>query len=216
MLVGGDYDTKGLPGCGPSMALKAIRKGLGQTLCACPNQKDCDTWSTQLTECLRTFGGRGIAVPVGFPGFKTLVKYNSPKITDDYALKNNARLNLDYMRPINEPKLLEVTSSRFNVLGRSYMNWVGPVLLTRSLTNRSPTPPCEVVHGIEIVKDKIRGTDNELPVRVFERKLSFSPFSVTTLCNEELEGDRLGYLNGDTKVLYDSNYRVDKCELPNY
>jgi Holliday junction resolvase YEN1 len=51
MLVGGDYDTTGLPGCGPSMALKAIRKGLGQTLCVCRSQRDCDVWRTQLIEC---------------------------------------------------------------------------------------------------------------------------------------------------------------------
>jgi Holliday junction resolvase YEN1 len=216
MLVGGDYDTTGLPGCGPSMAMKAIRKGLGRTLCACRSQRDCDDWSTQLVECLPRYGGRGSTVPTGFPEFKTLVKYNSPKVTGDEALKNNARLNLDHMRPIDELKLLEVTSSRFNIWGRLYMNWVGPVLLTRSLSSRADSLPREVVHRIKLVKDKTKIADNVLPSRVFERKLSFSPFGVTSLRKENFEGDRIGYWNGDMKVLYDPEYRVDKCELPNY
>lgn len=124
MLVGGDYDTKGLPGCGPRIAMKAVQQGLGHTLCACRSQEDCDTWGLQLDACLRTSGGRGINVPFGFPDFKTLIKYNSPKVTGDETLKNNARLNLNNLRPIDELKLLEVTSSRFNIWGRLYMNWV--------------------------------------------------------------------------------------------
>jgi Holliday junction resolvase YEN1 len=216
MLVGGDYDTTGLPGCGPSMALKAIRKGLGQTLCVCRSQRDCDIWRTQLIECLPRYGGRGSTVPIGFPDYKTLMKYNSPKVTGDEALKSNARLNLDHMRPIDELKLLEVTSSRFNIWGRLYMNWVGPVLLTRSLSSRSAALPREAVHGIKLVKEKPKNTDDALPIRVFERKLSFSPLSVTTLRREDFEGDRIGYWNGDMKALYDPDYRVDKCELPNY
>jgi Holliday junction resolvase YEN1 len=216
MLVGGDYDTKGLPGCGPSMALKMIKKGLGPSLCACRSQRECDAWSMLLTECLYSSGGRAIDVPPRFPDFKTLVKYNTPKVTSDEVLKNNAKLNLDNMRPINELKLLEVTSSRFNMWGRKYMNCVGPVLLTRSLSSRSSTLPREVVHGIKLVKERPKKTDSGLPAPVFERKLSFSPFGVTTLRKEDFEGERLGYWNGDAKELFDPNYRVEMRELPIY
>lgn len=114
MLVGGDYDRQGLPGCGPSIAKQVIRKGLGQSLCMCLNQRDCDAWGLLLVESLP----RGIAVPEGFPSFKTLVKYNSPKVTADEVLRNNAKLKPDYLKPIDELNLLEVTSSRFNIWGR--------------------------------------------------------------------------------------------------
>ncbi|KAH3913214.1 hypothetical protein HBH56_113250 [Parastagonospora nodorum] len=209
MLVGGDYDRQGLPGCGPSIAKQVIRKGLGQSLCMCLNQRDCDAWSLLLVESLP----RNIAVPHGFPSFKTLVKYNSPKVSADEVLQKNAKLNLDYLRPIDELKLLEVTSSRFNIWGRLYMNWVGPVLLMKCLSKGSSSVAPEVVNSIRMVKQKAGQTDRG---PVFERKLSFSPFGVTTLRREDFEGDRFGYWNGDRTTLFDPEHRVEKCEMPNY
>ncbi|KAL5120047.1 hypothetical protein ACEQ8H_002145 [Pleosporales sp. CAS-2024a] len=194
MLVGGDYDATGLRGCGPSMAKQAIRRGLGQSLLL-------------LTD---------IDVPTGFPDFKTLVKYNSPKVTADNILKGNARLDLNHPRPINELKLLEVTSSRFNIWGRLYMNWVGPVLLVKSLTNNeSPLAP-QLISSIKLVKQKAVKDSGASTAPVLERKLSFSPFGVTSLKREDFEGFRLGYWNGDRTTLFDPAYRVEKCEIPNY
>jgi Holliday junction resolvase YEN1 len=215
MLVGGDYDTKGLPGCGPSMALRAVAKGLGSSLCACKSQRDCDNWSTQLDSVLRGPGTRGIQLPIGFPAFKTLVKYNSPKVSSDDMLKKNTKLNLDLARPIKELKLLEVTSSRFNMWGRLYLNWVGPVLLTRDFINRNSSLPRELVHDIKFTKQRVKKTDDVMPPRIFERKLTFSPFGVTTLRREDFEGERLGYWNGDRTTPFDPEYRVE-CEAPTY
>ncbi|EAT82664.1 hypothetical protein SNOG_10329 [Parastagonospora nodorum SN15] len=127
---------------------------------------------------------------------KTARVYNSPKVSADEVLQKNAKLNLDYLRPIDELKLLEVTSSRFNIWGRLYSS-VAP----------------EVVNSIRMVKQKAGQTDRG---PVFERKLSFSPFGVTTLRREDFEGDRFGYWNGDRTTLFDPEHRVEKCEMPNY
>jgi Holliday junction resolvase YEN1 len=216
MLVGGDYDTKGLPGCGPSMAMRVIKKGLGQSLCACRSRRDCGAWGVLLTEALYSSGGRVIDVPQRFPDFKTLFKYNSPKVTSDEGLQNNSQLNLDNIRAINELKLLEVTSSRFNKWGREHTSWVGPVLLTRALLNRSSTLPREVVHGIKLVNERVKNTDSGLPARVFERKLSFSPFGVPTLLREDFEGERQGYWSRKAEDPFDPDYRVENRELPIY
>jgi Holliday junction resolvase YEN1 len=51
---------------------------------------------------------------------------------------------------------------------------------------------------------------------VFERKLSFSPFGVTTLRREDLKGDRFGYWDGDKTMLFDPEHRVERCEMPDY
>ncbi|KAH7384236.1 hypothetical protein DE146DRAFT_769964 [Phaeosphaeria sp. MPI-PUGE-AT-0046c] len=192
MLVGGDYDTKGLPGCGPKIAMIAVQRGLGQTLCACRNQRDCDTWSH----------------------FKTLVKYNTPKVTPDHLLLNNSRLDLNIVRPINELKLIETTSSRFNIWGKRYMDWVGPILLARALSGRDPTLPREVVHGIVLVKEKAKTDENGVPKRVFERKIRFSP--VTSLKKADFEGERRGYWTGKDADPFDPSYRVERCEMPDY
>ena len=53
MLVGGDYDTKGLPGCGPSKALRAVKAGLGMTLCQCQSKRDLQSWRLSLENVLK-------------------------------------------------------------------------------------------------------------------------------------------------------------------
>lgn len=153
MLVGGDYQTSGLPGCGVATAMHAVKAGLGRALCLCRSQRDCSVWSIQLAEVLRTTPrAKNVFVPGDFPDFKILQKYANPKVTSDDVLRNSSRLNLDYDRPIQEIKLLEVTSSRFNIWGRKYMDWVGPVLLTKYLSQRDSALPREVVHDIQFVK----------------------------------------------------------------
>jgi Holliday junction resolvase YEN1 len=216
MLVGGDYDEKGLPQCGPSLAMQAVKQGLGRSLCACQSQADCHFWREELVVFLqRSARGRSINIPSTFPDFKTLQKYHNPNVSSDEDLLNKSRFQLDYGRPIQELKLLKLTSERFNIWGRLYMNWVGPVLLTRSLTTREPSLPLELVHHIKLRKCQAKKTDDEPPMRTFERKLTFSPFSVTTLCRADFEGDRLGHWNGDKESLFDPEHRVD-CEFPEY
>jgi Holliday junction resolvase YEN1 len=216
MLVGGDYDVKGLPQCGPSLAMQAVKQGLGQRLVACRDQRECDLWTVELAMFLeKSARGRSINIPLGFPGFKTLQKYCKPKVTSDEDLLNKSRLNLDYVHPIEELKLLKLTSERFNIWGRLYMNWVGPVLLTRSLTTRDPSLPLGLVHDIKLVKPQVKKTDNEQPTRTLERRLTFSPFGVTTLHQADFEGDRLGHWNGDKETLFDPEHRVE-VEFPEY
>jgi Holliday junction resolvase YEN1 len=216
MLVGGDYDVKGLPQCGPSLAMQAVKQGLGRRLCACQDQKDCGIWTMELAVFLKSSArGRDIKIPPGFPDFTILQKYYEPKVTSDADLLNKSQLKLDHVRPIQELKLLTLTSERFNIWGRLYMNWVGPVLLTRSLSARDPSLPPELLHHIKFPKQRAKKTENEPPVRSFERKLTFSPFGVTTLSRADFEGERLGCWNGDKESLFDPEHRVE-CEYPEY
>ncbi|KAJ4362380.1 hypothetical protein N0V83_010473 [Neocucurbitaria cava] len=216
MLVGGDYKVSGLAGCGSATALHAVKAGLGKTLCQCQNQRDCSAWSTQLADFIGTRArSKYIHIPGDFPDYKILQKYYRPKVSSDETLLSISRLNLSHDRGIKEVKLLEVTSSRFNIWGRKYMDWVGPVLLTRHLARRGPVLPREVVHNIKLTKRRAKKTDDQPATRCLERKLTFSPFGVTSLQRADFEGDRLGYWNGDMTNLFDPGYRVD-CEIPEY
>jgi Holliday junction resolvase YEN1 len=76
MLVGGDYDTTGLRGCGPATALRAVKAGLGKTLCLCRTKQDCVIWRSSLLPFYKD-------VPLDFPDSKTLDKYNKPTISPD-------------------------------------------------------------------------------------------------------------------------------------
>jgi Holliday junction resolvase YEN1 len=71
ILVRGDYDTEGLPGCGPSVAMRALEQGLGRSLCQCQDQRDCGAWGVRLADFLRTTPhGRSVTVPMNFTDLK--------------------------------------------------------------------------------------------------------------------------------------------------
>lgn len=214
MLVGGDYHPTGLPGCGPAIALAAVKEGkLAQALCLCRNQRDCSDWGFRLAAFLQTrFRGRAVQIPSNFPDFKILQKYYRPKVTSDELLKSNKSLNLAADRPVDEPKLLDLTSKHFNIWGRLYMNWVGPVLLTQSLSRRGDIQPKEVVHGIKLTKQRASKSEEVISSRSLERTITFSPFGVTNLRREDFEGgDRDGMWEGKIDVPFDPTHRV-KCE----
>lgn len=219
MLVGGDYHPTGLPGCGAGIALAAVREGnLAHALCLCRNQRDCADWSIRLAGFLQTKPrARNLRIPAGFPDFKILQKYYKPKVTSDELLQRNESLNLAVARPIREHELLEVTSSRFNIWGRLYMNWVGPVLLMQSLLRRNISQTKEVVHDIKLTKQHVSKSEEVTALRLWERKITFSPFGVTSLRKEDFEGgEREGMWEGKRDMPFDSTYRVECDYLPVY
>jgi Holliday junction resolvase YEN1 len=215
MLVGGDYDTTGLRGCGAGMALRAAKnKQLVHSLISCQNQRDCSMWSRYLAEWFRTIPRGGtIFVPGDYPNYKILQKYYRPKVSSDEKLLSRTRLNRAHGRPIDELKLLEVTSSRFNIWGKGYMNWVSPILLVRYMAARNVSLPRDKIHDVRMVKQRPKKTREQEPVRLLERKISFSPFQVSGLQRKDFEGERLGYWAGSRDVLFDPTHRVE-CELP--
>jgi Holliday junction resolvase YEN1 len=95
------------------------------------------------------------------------------------------------------------------------MNWVGPGLLTQYLSTRDPNLPRELVPKIELTKRRIKKTDGEPPVRLFERKLSFSPFDVTSLESKDFEGEQVGYWDGRGPEPFNHEHLVI-CEMPEY
>ena len=217
MLVGGDYHPTGLPGCGAGIALSAVKEGsLAQSLCLCRNQRDCVDWSYRLAAFLQTRSrARSLAIPANFPDYKILQKYYRPKVTSDELLMTKKSLDLDAPCLIDERKLLEVTSSRFNIWGRLYMNWVGPVLLTRSLLQRDSSRLKEIVHGIKLTKQRACKSEEAMALRCLERKITFSPFSVTVLQRGDFEGgDREGMWDGKRDIPFDPAHRVECDYFP--
>lgn len=214
MLAGGDYNEAGLHGCGAMTALSAAKDGpLAQSLCLCRNQRDCVEWSYRLAVFLQAKPRtRNLRIPANFPDFKILQKYYRPKVTTDELLKTNKSLDLTIPRPIDELKLLEITSSRFNIWGRLYMNWVGPVLLSRALLLRDSSQLRDVVHGIKFTKQRVSKSREVMAMRSLERKITFSPFGVTALRRGDLEGgEREGMWDGERDIPFDPEYRV-QCD----
>jgi hypothetical protein len=95
------------------------------------------------------------------------------------------------------------------------MNWVGPILLVRNMAARDDSLPRNNIHDVRIVKQRPKKTGEQEQVRLFERKINFSPFQATSLRQTHFEGERLGYWAGSRDVLFDPMHRVE-CELPDF
>ncbi|KAJ4290342.1 hypothetical protein N0V90_010558 [Kalmusia sp. IMI 367209] len=214
MLCGGDYDVKGLPGCGPAMATRVVHAGLGASLCQCKTKIDCAKWRERLVACIQSQKGSRIVIPHDFPDIETLDKYNRPKISSDEKLRNLCGLRNGWDARIDELELLEATSSRFSIWGRLYMNWVGPVLLTKYLVARNPSLPKEDVHQIKLTKKRHKDTDQSASLPLL-KQLTFCPFDLTTLQRKDFEGDRAHYWTNVVEDNFDPEHRV-KAEIPTY
>ncbi|KAF2278258.1 PIN domain-like protein [Westerdykella ornata] len=209
MLCGGNYDTKGLPGCGKATAIRAVKAGLGRGLCRCRTQQECRLWSLELGTFLRR------EIPSDFPKIKTLEKYLRPNISSDERLRNLRCLEKGWDQPINELELLKITGMNFNIWGKSYMNKVEPILLTRSLVLAAAESSAVQgnPHAIRLVKQRAKKDVTQTPL--LERKLTFSPFALTSLRRSDFEGERLGYWDGAKDIPFDPEHRVE-CEIPYY
>jgi|SRR5690242_1761659 len=217
MLAGGDYNEVGLRGCGAATALSAVKEGkLARALCLCRNQEDCAEWSHSLVAFLQTQPrAQNVAIPANFPDYKILQNYYKPKVTADELLLAKRSLDLGVSLPIRERELLGVTSSFFNIWGRRYMNWIAPVLLTRSLVKGDASCAKEVIHDIKLVKQRATKDEEAMALRRFAYKIAFSPFEVTSFRREDLEGgEREGMWDGAMHVPFDPNHLVECDYFP--
>lgn len=79
LLVGGDYEPKGLPGCGAVNGLKVAKSGIGASLCKATTPQEYAVWRDRILPAF--FRKENIDVPVSpasFPSFNTFRKYNHP------------------------------------------------------------------------------------------------------------------------------------------
>ncbi|KAF2004232.1 hypothetical protein P154DRAFT_572268 [Amniculicola lignicola CBS 123094] len=218
MLCGGDY-SKGLMGCGVATTKPLVRAGLGKDLCRCRTKRDCEIWRFQLIDAIdhvpqRTrFAGH---VPLDFPDYAILKKYNEPVVSTDEQLLNLRGLQRGWDQPFDEGKLLELTSENFNIWGRLYMNWVSPILLSKALVARDPSAPKDNRYEIRFPKQRAKKEVGQDAPRPLLRKLTFAPFTVSTLTRVDLdEGENRGRWEGVRDKPFDPLYRVE-CELPEY
>ena len=211
MLAGGDYDTIGLPRCGAHLALKAAQSKLGLSLCKVQNQQDCYAWRDRVLKPFLKKESVTLTVPDHFPKFEIFQHYHRPKVHSDEFIRQKIYIegqNILSILDIDETRLFITTCHRFNTWGKGYMDWVGPVLLTRALADQNRFALEKLLPDLKIALS--RGKKTEDPS---ERKISFSPFALTIL-QPTLEHDQR-YWTGLYGELFDPNYRVEN-EVPTY
>ncbi len=178
VLAGGDYDTIGLRNCGAVLALQAAQSGLGISLCASQNQQDCTRWGERVLKNFFKRKSVSLVIPNQFPRFSTLQKYLKPKLHSDDCneeILSSGQRSLRSSSRIDERSLFHMTCHRFNIWGKGYMDWIGPILLTHVLADTERAIPDEIAQDINLIEynENQAGETSEI-------KISFSPLTVTS------------------------------------
>jgi hypothetical protein len=216
ILAGGDYHP-GLSGCGTELALQVVQEDtLARELCECRNQLDCTRWRTKLTAVLRNHpSAKGMVVPPpDFPQYDVLKQYCRPTVTPGHLFRK-ARLDLAFSRPVQELELFQVTSSRFNIWEKLYMDHVGPVLLTRALVQKDSASLKNILQGIKPKKQHKSDKAEVMELRSVQCAIRFCPFEVTTLQRTDFEDGNLKGMWVDKRgVKFDPTYVVECDHFP--
>ncbi|KAH0365917.1 hypothetical protein KCU65_g5716, partial [Aureobasidium melanogenum] len=180
LLSGGDYDTKGLPGCGPMAALEAAQFDngrLGKILCETPlRQLHCFTES--LRDYFQTPGSRSVYVPPGYPRDLHVKNYREPKVSTPEQANDLRGLKNGWYVPIDEAKLRPFLLHMFNFNTKEYLRHILPILLTKELVQTTPeTIDKNLVFELQMVQK--RGRDHNADC--LERQMTFNPKKCTEL-----------------------------------
>jgi Holliday junction resolvase YEN1 len=188
MLSGGDYNMKGLAGCGPALSMEAAKAGLGISLCASDSPQALRFWREQLVEFFAS-KRKTIDVPMGFPCPKTLKKYTHPTVSTTQQIHDlRCLLNGWNGRALDEVKLRYFLTARFNIHAKGYIKHILPILLvkTLSLTERGQEK-ANNIYDVQPFVSKRKKTDADAPSLL--RKVTFSAQRVTALdINTQLDG----------------------------
>ncbi|ROW05620.1 hypothetical protein VSDG_00129 [Cytospora chrysosperma] len=127
-VVGGDYAMKGLPGCGPKVALDAARHGFGVSLVDAFNNKRLNEWRQDIGEFLER-RGTSITIPRDYPNVNALKECIEPRVSDEQKLRSG----ITWEAPVDQRALRILITTRFNFSVQEYIQWVCRMLLVRRL-----------------------------------------------------------------------------------
>jgi len=181
MLAGGDYNTAGLPNCGPQIARVVAKKGNGLADALCRSSaQDLPSWRLRLEDVLQQAGKR-VPVPSTFPDQKVLGHYREPKVTSDDGLRNLTCLKQGWDLKIDENKLRVLLRQRFNIWTKGYLKHFAPVFMIRQLARCPPHDEAMIGNtkfDIEVKKTRQKkagvGEASVDPVEL-EKKVTFYP-----------------------------------------
>ncbi|KAK5729066.1 hypothetical protein LTR15_002207 [Elasticomyces elasticus] len=175
LLSGGDYCTKGLPGCGPQTArLVAKHEYLVATASRHVQENQLQRWREALQKLLRLHRNSA-EVPAGFPDFKALKNYCDPIISTPEQLDNLRGLRQGWDRPIDQRKLRILLRDRFHFGTREYLKHIAPIYLARALARATPERRVEnLQYGVVLKRTQKRKTvdGEEAPAKAM-RKVMF-------------------------------------------
>lgn len=213
LLAGGDYETKGLPGCGPKTAARVAKRQTGLAWAICHAAKsDLPKWRQDLQRALH---GK-TDVPWDFPDFKALGNYRNPNISTDEQLRDLRGVRNGWDRQIDQQNLRLFLRHMFNFTTREYLKHIAPILVARRLARVLPENSAENVElGIQLKrtrKIKVKEGEEDPPAKS-EVKIWFSPISIVEIdlmsCPPEEDWTKFAAKDGTP---YDPTRPVE-CEM---
>ncbi|KAF2093845.1 PIN domain-like protein, partial [Rhizodiscina lignyota] len=138
ILAGGDYDTAGLPKCGPKTALAVTRKapGLGRVLRETRSERELDDVRLQLTETLRELRS-SVFVPPTFPKWLALKHYKAPTVSSAEQIEA-LRTRKTWGKAVDHTKLRQIMADHFDFATKRYLLKIAPFLLVMKLGSTQP------------------------------------------------------------------------------
>lgn len=185
ILAGGDYDTAGLPKCGPKNALLLAQYGfgtsqsLGRVLRGVQNERDLVVFRLRLTECLLQLK-RSIAVSPTFPKWLALKNYKAPKVSSAEQIEA-LRTRKIWDKQVDHSKLRQIMAEHFNFDTKRYLLKIAPFLLAMRLSStREGEARNNACFEIQILKKKERKKQENLEEESVphEITITFNPFAV--------------------------------------
>ncbi|KAI9710530.1 MAG: hypothetical protein M1820_002666 [Bogoriella megaspora] len=210
VLNGGDYDTKGLKGCGPKLAMQAVRQGFGKSLCvAFDNCLGFGQWRTELVDFLRA-QHKYRDVPYDFPNQKNVENYYRPVVSRPGQLSNLNSLRNGWNLKVVEAELREHLRDHYNFFTKEYMKHITPVLVARSLI-RAGSGNRELCERFDLQPSKRSKKETE-EAADGARKVSFIAASATEIDVDDSIAKDLTMERQKRGPPYDPEQRIE-CEL---
>ena len=181
VLVGGDYNTEGLPGCGSKTAALLAKRSVGLSQ-ALPNtlQPTLPAWRSRLEQALNLHR-KAIEVPLGFPEWRALNYYRNPTVSTTEQLLNLRGLRNGWETPMDQPRLRIILRERFNFTTREFLKHIAPIYLTRRLVQVEPEQRDQNLElGIQLKRTRKKTDEDDIDVRT-EAKVTFSPMPLVEI-----------------------------------
>lgn len=131
IIVGGDYNPRGLVQCGPKFALEAIRQGFGVSLARSFENGDMTAWRQKFKQFLEQQGSH-VFLSIGFPSTQLLRDYIKPNVSSEQRLRSGISWNSQ----VDNAALRAIITTRYNFSVQENISWVVRMLLARRLLFR--------------------------------------------------------------------------------
>jgi Holliday junction resolvase YEN1 len=179
LIAGGDYDTDGLPGCGPGKALTAVKKGFGRRLAQIrPGSNDhvLLQWRDDLGTALN------VSIPESFPNARAWNYYRNPSVSTVVDVYDRIEERILRLEKVDEKDLRVFLGESFNINLQLYMKHVSPVFLVRALRQQQSDGSGDKF-GIEVVvpRSSKKTESTESQIVDLEKNIRYSPHALALL-----------------------------------